>query len=93
MAGRLDAELRAASIVAGDRIVMSVNERLASSNYEASAAAGRLLAMHLDYYLWNLGKDPAFRVLVRGCSLSVDDFALFLQTEPFSFSISAPPCD
>ncbi len=53
-AGNDEVELRAASIIACDRIV------------EAARARGiALSAYQLDAYLWTLAKDPAYRPLPR----------------------------
>jgi hypothetical protein len=50
-AGQQDCELRAAALVACDRIV--------------AASKGRLGALELDFYLWRVGKEDRFRGLER----------------------------
>lgn len=74
--GTDDADLRAAAIVACERLVPILNERLAQQSTEVgSATAGappaavaapavKLTAMQLDYYLWLLGKDGDMRKVV-----------------------------
>lgn len=55
-----EASIRAAAVVACERIVEQFN-----AHHAASGDAPRLNAVLLDYHLWQLGKEPDMRKLAR----------------------------